>query len=117
MPIPAFPSIVEVRRPYGGAVLTSLPCRIVPAMWGGRKRQAGSQMFQCTHWIDCPAGSNIKDFCGRTPGLNDIVYGDGDEVRWVSSGRAYRGVVVWVEDRFVDTATEFRRAYVLREQI
>lgn len=70
-----------------------------------------------THYVDVPAGSNIRDGCSRTLSINVWVYGDGDEVRITVGGRLTAFVVVFVVDRYCDTPDEHRRAYLMRDRI
>lgn len=118
IPPPSMPSTASIRRPFGGAVVATVPCRLVPCMWGGRARfNSGVNAFQATHYLEVGAGTNIRDGVGRTLGLNSWVHGDGDEVVVTVSGRVTRFVVVFVEDRFADTSGEYRRAYLLRDSV
>lgn len=112
VPPPSMPSVASIRRPFGGPPLVQVPCRLVPAHWGGRSRWNGG--LWVSHYADFGSGENVRDGQGRTTGLNFPVYGDGDEVRITVGGRTSSFVVVWVEDRFCDTDSEHRRAYLLR---
>jgi hypothetical protein len=82
----------------------------------GRASDAGE--LRWSHYIDVQEGVDIRDGCGRAPGANAIVYGDGDEVR-VPSGLlgATRYVVVWVERINRGTNVAFKRVYLLRDTV
>lgn len=114
MPIPAMPSTARLYRPVGGSFVSEFPCRLVPAMWGGRARFPGGAGFQATHYADVPANTDIRDGWGRVSGTMSIVYADGDELRITVGGRIGRYAVTHVEDRYCNTIGEYRRAYLLR---
>jgi len=117
MPIfPVMPSSVAIYRPFGTANLVSAySCRVIPGLWGGRGYHAGGNYITWTTRIDVLPGADIRDGCGRTPGLGYIVFGDGDEARIASAKGLDRYVVVWVEDRYRDTPNWYKRCYLLRD--
>lgn len=117
MPVPSMPSIAQIRRPFGGAIFGTVACRLVP-MFGGRARfNSTTVALQWTHFIDVPAGTDIRDGLGRSLGLPQPVYGDGDEVRITVAGQTSIFVVAWVTDRFCDTASEYKRVYLIRDEV
>lgn len=103
-----FTTTCDVYRPFGDATptATGVPCRLVPEL----QTLAG---LQWTHYIDLPDGTDVRDGCTRSEGLNAIAFADGDEVR--IGGTRY--AVVWVEGHNRDTAQPFRRAYLFRHEV
>lgn len=112
--MPSFPNVMQVRRPFNSAtiIFDDMPCRLVPAQWGGRPRFSGG--FWVTHYLDCDSGLDIRDGCSRTLGLNAVTFADGDEVRVGLADGTWRFVVVWSEVRFPDLPNEYRRVYLMR---
>lgn len=118
MTIPAsvLTTTCDIYRPYGGALVTSgVACRLVPDLARGRGSHAGGNYLVWTHRLDVADTVDVRDGCGRTPGLDFVVYGDGDEVRVPGGAGTTRYVVVWVEVVNRGTAVEFKRAYLLRD--
>lgn len=113
------PDRCDIYRPFGAALPThgNVPCRIVPNERYGRGEATGSTYLEWSHWVDLQPDYDIRDGCARAAGDNSIAYSDGDEVRATLAGRAYRFVVVWVEDRFTNTDGNYTRAYLLRDQV
>lgn len=111
------PDVCNIHRPAGASspVHSDVPCRIVPNLAVGRGGTAGPTYLMWTHWVDLPPDYDIRDGCTRAAGTNYITYADGDGVRAVCGGFAYRWVVVWVEDRFTNTDTNYTRAYLVRD--
>lgn len=115
--IPAMPSTMQIYRPFGGPLAGSGPCRIVPSLWGGRGALATGNYLMWTHRMDIPAGYDVRDGCGRTLGLDHIVYGDGDGIRVTTGGVVSDFVVVWVEQRYPNTPFFYQRVYLLRDTV
>lgn len=106
----------DIYRPFGGVlVASSVPCRLVPELQRGRGSHAGSNYLVWTHRLDVEDTVDVRDGCGRTAGLDFVVYGDGDEVRVPGGAGTTRYVVVWVEMVNRGTAVQFKRAYLLRD--
>jgi len=117
MPLPSMPSACAIYRPFGTNNLVSgYPCRFVPTLWGGRGYHAGGNYLTWVGRFDLPAGADVRDGCGQTPGINAVVYGPGDEIRIQGTLGEERYVVVWVEERYRDTPSAHKRAYVMRTE-
>lgn len=115
--IPSMPSVANIFRPFNGNQVGQTACRVVPSLRNGTGYFAGGNYLVWTHRIDIPAGVDVRDGCGRTGGLDFIVFADGDGLRVLSGTVTSTFVVVWVEQRYIDTAFHYQRAYCLRDTV
>lgn len=114
LPTNFFTTTCDVYRPFGaGSPTTSgLACRLTPDVAGG-DRGGG---LSWTHYLDLPAGADVRDGCTRTEGAPGVVYADGDEVRVPGGSGTTRYAVVWVETHNRGGPNPFRRAYLARHE-
>jgi len=118
MPIPPMPDLCQVHRPYGGPLLyANVVCRLIPRFWSGRGGFSGSSYQLWTHILDVLPAADIRDNIQRANGLNFLNYSDGDEVRLTLGTSAYKFVTVWVEHRYTNTPSHFKRCYLLRNSV
>jgi len=113
------PDIAAIYRPLGSVdpIADDIPCRLVPNLYCGRGGASGGGYLIWTHWVDFETDVDVRDGCGRVAAGNLITYADGDEVRISFNGRVYSFVVVWVEDRYINTDRTWRRAYLMRDTV
>lgn len=99
-----------IHRPFGDdTVAVGIEGRLVPDFVRGQMATG----LRWTHYLDLPAGTDIRDGGTRGEGSSEITFADGDEVR-VPSGSAARFVVVWVEQHNLGGPMSFCRAYLTR---
>src|SRR5262245_25088641 len=104
----------ELRRPFGGAVVTSNNPGTLHNHFTSAGRGAAGDIGY-THILDVPDSFDIRDGCLRGINTSSLAYGDGDEIRIPdSSGTIY--VVVYVERVIAPPGTPaIKRAYLLRD--
>lgn len=118
MPIPDMPSVAKLYGPWQAPVLkdANVPCRLVPTFWGGRARDQGSDSLAWTHWVDFPREKNVKgNFqlgVDTSAGWN-LAYAGADFFVICAASDIKVFLVLWVEDRYLDTEFQFKRAYVV----
>ena len=103
----------DIYRPFGAGspTVSGVACHLEADFPRGQNA-AGTLTW--THRMQVDPGTDIRDGCIRTPGLNLLIYGDGDEVR-IPSGGSTRYVVVWVENKGEGTPQACRRVYLMRD--
>jgi len=117
--IPPFPDKVDIYRPFGAAVptYTNVDARVVPAFIKGRGATATTNYLACTHWVDFPIGTDVRDGCSRGAGIVIESYSDGDELHASLNGKTFVLVTVWVEVRYANTPAAFKRAWCVRDHV
>lgn len=118
MPIPIMPSVAKHFRTWSAPALLdpAVPCRLVPAFWGGRGRTSNLDDPAWTHWLDVPKEKDIRGSIqlGADSTSNwNMVDAGADFFVVCSAGDVRLFIVVWVEDRFLDTAAHYKRAYCI----
>ena len=115
IPTDLLPTTCDVFRPFGDAAPTyrDVPCRLVPDFARGQASASGAPLW--THYLVLDAAADVRDGCTRMPGVPQVSYADGDEVRVPAGGGGPRFVVVWVETIEAGTPREFKRAYLMRD--
>jgi len=114
------PDLCDIYRPFGAAIpdATDVPCRIVPNLARAEASGAGGTAeIGWSHWADFESSVDVRDGVTRAAGTDYLTYADGDEIRATLEGCLTRFVVVFVEFRFTNTPSNYKRAYLMRDTV
>jgi hypothetical protein len=116
MPRTGIPVSVDVYRPFGDS--TPLHTGVAGVLYDDLTCGLGvglSGTLSWTNFIDVAISADIIDNCTRSGGSDGLLYSDGDGIAVPAFGTLLYCVVLVQRFRDLDTGTDYKRVYLIRD--